>query len=272
MDAFRGEMLNSGHIRSLTDFPDSSTAFPGVQIKGGICYFLWDKEHTGPCDVTRIADGSEHVQKNRKLGEFEVFIRDERALSILRKVIAKGEPSVLELISGDTPFGIATNFDEWSETAASGKIPLHLVSRGRRSVGFMKRDLIRKNVGMIDTWKVLVPKAYGAGESFPHQILGKEIISSPPSACTQTYLVVSPFLTEDAARSFASYYRTRLFRFLVSLRKITQDALRSTYSWVPQQSWDKMWTDDLLQKKYGISDDEVAYINSMIRLMGSGDE
>ncbi|MGD9812379.1 MAG: Eco57I restriction-modification methylase domain-containing protein, partial [Sphingobium sp.] len=104
LDDFRAEMLSSGHIRDLTDFPDSGTAFPGVQIKGGICYFLWNRDNTGPCDVTRIADGVETVQKGRALGEFDVFIRDERALGILRKVIAKNEPNILELISGDTPF------------------------------------------------------------------------------------------------------------------------------------------------------------------------
>lgn len=272
LDEFRAEMLKSGHIRGLTDFPDSGAAFPGVQIKGGICYFLWDRDHTGPCDVTRIADGVEHVQKNRALGEFDVFIRDERALGILRKVIAKGEPSVLDLISGDTPFGIATNFDGWTERASATKIPLHLINRSKRTIGYMDRGVVRKNVEALDVWKVLVPKAYGAGESFPHQILGKEIVASPPSACTQTYLVVSPFQSEEAARSFASYYRTRLFRFLVSVRKITQDALRSTYSWVPKQSWDRNWTDEVLYKKYNIANDEIAFIESMIRPMGANDE
>lgn len=272
LDEFRAEMLNSGHIRDLTDFPDSGAAFPGVQIKGGICYFLWDRDHTGPCDVTRISDGIEHVQKNRALGEFDVFIRDERALGILRKVIAKGEPSVLDLISGDTPFGIATNFDGWTERASARKIPLHLISRSKRTIGYMDRGIVRKNIEALDVWKVLVPKAYGAGESFPHQILGKEIVASPPSACTQTYLVVSPFQSEEAARSFASYYRTRLFRFLVSVRKITQDALRSTYSWVPKQSWDRNWTDEVLYKKYNITNDEIAFIESMIRPMGANDE
>lgn len=272
LDEFRAEMLNSGHIRSLTDFPDSGAAFPGVQIKGGICYFLWDRDHTGPCDVVRMADGVEHVQKNRALGEFDVFIRDERALGILRKVIARGEPSLIDLISGDTPFGIATNFDGWTERPSAGKIPLHLVSRSKRTIGFMDRAVVRKNVDALDVWKVLVPKAYGAGESFPHQILGKEIVAPPPSACTQTYLTVSPFPSEKAARSFASYYRTRLFRFLVSVRKITQDALRSTYSWVPKQSWDSNWTDELLYEKYGISKEETAFIESMIRPMGAADE
>ena len=121
-------------------------------------------------------------------------------------------------------------------------------------------------------WKVLVPEAYGAGETFPHQILGKEIVAAPPSACTQSYLVVSPFQSEHAAYSFASYYRTRKFRFLVSLRKITQHSLRSTYSWVPQQTWDCDWTDEVLYKKYGITKDEIAFINSMIRPLGGEDE
>ena len=194
-------------------------------------------------------------------------MRDERALGILRKVLSKKEPSVLELVSGDTPFGVATNFEDWTEKGGGGKIALHLIDKGKRTIGFMKRSDIRKNADAIDTWKVLVPKAYGAGEAFPHQILGREIVASPPSACTQSYLVVTPFQSERAAQSFASYYRTRLFRFLVSLRKITQDALRSTYTWVPQQSWNRTWTDDLLYTKYGITRKEIAFIESMIRPM-----
>lgn len=272
LDGFRSEMLNSGHLRSLTDFQDSGEAFPGVQIKGGICYFLWDAEHKGTCTVTRVAGGTEYRQEDRYLGEFDVFIRDEHALGILRKVLAKQETSVIGLVSGDTPFGIATNFQDWSDKEGTGKIALHLINRTKRTVGYVERSLIRKNVDMIDVWKVLVPKAYGAGESVPHQILGKEIVASPPSICTQSYLVVSPFQTERAAESFACYYRTRLFRFLVSLRKITQDALRSTYSWVPQQSWDRAWTDAMLYEKYGITEDEIAFINSMIRPMGGDDE
>lgn len=272
LDEFRAQMLNSEHIRSLTDFSDSGAAFPGVQIKGGICYFLWDRDHAGPCDVIRMADGVEHIQRNRTLGEFDVFIRDERALGILKKVIAKGEPSILPLVSGDTPYGISTNFDDWSEQPGPGKIPLHLISRGKRSIGFVQRNLIQKNAASLDHWKVLVPEAYGAGESFPHQILGREVLAPPPAACTQSYLTVSPFPSEEAARSFASYYRTRLFRFLVSLRKITQHALRSTYSWVPQQAWDQTWTDDLLYAKYGVEPEEIAYIESMIRPMeGNGE-
>lgn len=272
LDEFRARMLNEGHLRNLTDFPDSGEAFPGVQIKGGVCYFLWDSSHNGTCDVTRIAGGQEDFQRDRQLGEFDVFVRDERAVGILRKVRKHKEQSVLDLISGDTPFGIATNFKNWTEEPGSGKISLHLISKTKRIVGYMNRADIRKNAGAIDAWKVYVPKAYGAGESFPHQILGKEIVAGPPSVCTQSYLAVSPFRSKKAAESFASYYRTRLFRFLVSLRKITQDALRSTYTWVPQQSWDRIWTDEMLYEKYGISKSEVAFIESIIRPMGENND
>ena len=272
LDEFRKEMLNCMHLRNLVDFPDSGEAFPGVQIKGGVCFFLWDADHDGFCDVTRMAGGEGQDQRDRDLSEFDVFVRDERALSILRKVISKAEPSVLDLVSGDTPFGIATNFTDWTTKQTVGSIPLHLIDRGKRSVGFMKREEVRKNTVMLDCWKVLVPKAYGAGESYPHQILGREIMASPPSACTQSYLVVSPFKTETEALSFTCYYRTRLFRFLVSLRKITQDALRSTYTWVPQQSWNQKWTDKALYEKYGISVAEIKYIESMIRQMDAKDE
>jgi site-specific DNA-methyltransferase (adenine-specific) len=246
--------------------------FPGVQIKGGICYFLWDASHNGTCDLTRVSGDVEHTQKNRQLGEFDVLVRDERALVILKKVLSKNEPSIIELVSGDTPFGIATNFKNWSEKNGDGRIALHVIDRGKRTIGFVERGHIQKNIEALDVWKVLVPEAYGAGETFPHQILGKAIVAAPPSACTQSYLVVSPFRSERAANSFASYYRTRFFRFLVSLRKITQHALRSTYSWVPQQSWDKTWTDEHLYKKYGISEIEIEFIDSIVRPMGDANE
>jgi site-specific DNA-methyltransferase (adenine-specific) len=272
LDEFRGKMLNDGHICRLVDYPDSGDAFPGVQIKGGICYFLWDAKYKGSCNITRVADGQEHIQPKRNLGEFDVLVRDERALDILRKVLAKKEKTVVELVSGDTPFGIATNFSEWAVKESASTIALYLIDQGKRTIGHIKRNQIQKNLEMLDTWKVLVPKAYGAGESYPHQILGKEIVALSPSACTQSYLVIAPFHSKRAANSFASYYRTRLFRFLVSLRKITQDALRSTYTWVPQQSWDKVWTDEDLYKKYRITKVEITYINSMIRSMDESDE
>ncbi len=272
LDDFRSMMLSQSHLCELHDYPDSGDAFPGVQIKGGVCFFLWDRSHNGSCNVTRVLGGASHRQLNRELNEFDVFVRDGRAIEILRKVISAEQKSLVELVSGDTPFGIATNFEDWSKQDAPSRIKLHLIDRGKRTIGWVKQSHIRKNEDLIDVWKVLVPEAYGAGEGIPHQILGEEIVATPPSVCTQSYLTVGPFSSKKAAGSFSSYYRTRFFRFLVSLRKISQHALRSTYTWVPQQTWDREWTDKELYKKYKLTIEEIEYIESMIRPMDTDDE
>jgi len=271
LDAFREQMLNSQRLRSLIDFPDASDAFPGVQVKGGVCYFLWDAMYKGRTTLVRVAAGERHTQLNRDLGEFDVLVRDERAVAILRKVLSLAEPSIVDSVSADTPFGIATNFQDFADPAMPNSIALHHIVRGQRSIARVARTVVRKNATLVDSWKVLVPEAYGAGEAIPHQILGRAIVASPPSACTQSYLAVGPFKSRQEAESFAAYYRTRFFRFIVSLRKITQHALRSTYTWVPRQSWDRAWTDEELYAKYGLTDDEVRYMESQIKPMELGD-
>ncbi len=267
LDEFRAQMLSSGHVRFLTDFPDSGEAFPGVQIKGGICYFLWDNVHSGPCDVTRISGGVEHVQPNRALGEFDVFVRDERALGILRMVRTKAEQTFDELVSNREPFKLESNFDDFHTSRRRGDIALYRIAPGNRRVDWVARSTIVKNAHLIDSWKLFVPKAYGAGETVPHQILGKPIVAPPPSVCTGSYLAIA-VTSEAAAKSVRSYYSTKFFRFLVSLRKITQDAFSHMYSWVPQQTWDRKWTDKALYKKYGLTESQVGYIESVIRPMG----
>lgn len=267
MDEFRSAMLTDSRVVEIVDWKDSSEAFPGVSIKGGICYFLWGRDHDAPCVITQVAGGVSHAQAPRPLSEFDVLIRDEKALSILRKVADADVDPVSDMVSGDTPFGIATNFTGFSKTPAADRIELHLIEGRQRSIGYVERAKISKNSGLIDSWKVFLPKAYGAGESYPHQILGRLIVGAPGSICTQTYVVAAPFETEVAANSFASYYSTRLFRFLASLRKITQDAPRGVYSWVPQLPWDRIWTDEALRERYEISDEEWSFIESMIRPM-----
>ncbi len=267
LDDFRAKMLSSGNVRHITDFPNSSDAFAGVQIKGGICFFLWDNERKGQCSITRVVGKEEYRQAPRALDEFDVLIREAEGLSILRKVQEHQEECVLDLVSGDTPFGIATNYNDWTDRPDKGDLLLHLIKNGKRTVGYMDVAVIKKNVHMIPEWKVVVPKAYGAGETYPHQILGKGFVSGPHTVCTQSYLFIGPFASEEAAYSFHSYYSTRFFRFLVALRKITQDALRSTYSWVPKQSWDRQWTDEALYEKYGLTDEEIAFVEKIVRPM-----
>jgi len=265
LDDFRKEMLSSHRLVRLVDFPISSEVFPGVEVKGGISYFLWSDIHSGPCDVTVIRGGVENTSL-RELNEFDVFVREPIAISILHKVVGDGHLGMDALVSNREPFKLESNFNEIRTVSRSGDIAIHYIGGGKRSKGFVHRSVITKNVQLIDSWKVLVPKAYGAGETFPHQILGKPLISKPPSVCTGSYLAI-PTDKKIEAESIQSYYCTKFFRFLVSHRKITQDAFSHMYSWVPQQTWDREWTDKDLYKKYKLTKDEIEFVETMIRPM-----
>ncbi len=271
LDEFRKGMLSSHKLLRLVDFPVSREVFPNVEVKGGICYFLWSDAHNGSCDVT-VVRGDEETTSSRQLDEFDVFVRDPKAVGILRKVLKAGEQPITDILTADTPFGIATNFDGFHEKQRPGDVALHYVRSGKRAIGFVPRRTIAKNTALIDMWKVLVPKAGSdGGQRIPDSVLGKPWLSSPPSVATQTFLAFW-LANEDQARSLESYYRTKFFRHLVSLRKLTQDALRPMYSWVPIQAWDRQWTDEALYKKYNLTTKEIDYIESVIRPMDPGSE
>ncbi len=272
MGEFRQRMFTGGHVRELVDYTKMSTAFPGVDFEGGVGYFLWDKETSGQCRYTLFQGDEQLPTVERKLDDHDIFVRDTRALAILDKVLSESEGTLESIVSGDTPFGLATNFSDYSTTKNDGALTIYMTVKGRRTTAWVDDDTIKKNRQLIPSWKVLLPEAYGERGAVPAMVLGPPIIAVPDSVCTQTYLVAGVFESELAARSFNSYYCTRLFRFLVSLRKITQHALRSTYSWVPQQTWDRTWADELLYEKYGINEDEIAYIESMIRPMAGADD
>lgn len=272
MDAFRKTMLTSRRISHLVDYTRMATAFPGVDFEGGVGYFLWSREYQGDAQYTLFQGEERHLTITRNLGAHDIFIRDHRALEILEKVRAVGEPTMDKLVSADTPFGLATNFADHRPGRFRGSVALYLTDKGKRAVAHTALSGVQKNTHLIDAWKVLLPEAYGERGAIPALVLGPSIVAPPGSVCTQTYLVGGPFNSEKAANSLQSYTKTRFFRFLVSLRKITQHALRSTYSWVPQQSWNRTWTDELLCEKYGITKKEMVFIESMIRPMEDADE
>ena len=276
MDEFRKTMLGDRHLSSLVDYPNSAQVFPGVDLKSGVCYFLWDRQHDGDCAVTLIRENDLVGPTNRRLDEYDVFIRDERAAVILKKVLKKEEPSFEDLLTGDTPFGLATNFKAFTPgEPGKGEVKVYASSNAGRRGGAMKRSLIAKNTHLIDAWKVLAPQA-GPGNSgghvLPDMVLGKPSVAEPNSVCTQTWIAAGPLKSKKQAEIVARYLQTSFTRFLVSLRKISQHAMKGVYHWVPQQDWNQDWTDEALYKKYAITNNEIAFINSMIRPMGEGDE
>ncbi len=271
LSEFRRTMLEDRRIRKLVDYERMDDVFPGVDFEGGVCFFLWDRDNEGECAVTTISGDEAIGPVSRDLNEYDILVRDSRGLKILRKVLSAGERSITDILSVDKEFGWTSNFDGFHEKKRPNDVALHYNRGGKRLVGWIARKDVDKSAQLIDTWKVMIPKAYGERGTRPATVLGPSLIAGPPSVCTQTYLFFHVD-SKRAAHSLNSYLRTKFFRFLVSLRKITQDATRSTYTWVPQQAWDRTWTDEVLYKKYGLAKDDIAFIESRIRPMEASDE
>lgn len=264
-------MLSDRRIRDIHDFERMDQVFPGVDFEGGACFFLWDREHEGLCNVTTLSGEEQIGPVARELDEFDILVRDSRSLSILRKVIEKKEPSITGILSADKEFGWTSNFKGFRDDQRPGDIALHYNRSGKRLVGWIAREHITKSAHLVDTWKVMVPAAYGERGARPAKILGPSFITSSPSVCTQTYLFFFAS-SADEAESVQSYLKTRFFRFLVSLRKITQHATRATYTWVPVQDWDRKWADEALFEKYGLTLEEIEFIKTSIRPSDAEDE
>lgn len=264
---FRDQMLQDRRLRKLVDYPNAKEVFPGVEIKGGVSYFHWQADYNGTC-LSAVMRGDEQIGPHeRDLGEFDVFVRDYRALSILRKVLARKYPSITKILSVDKEFGWTSNFREFSKSETPDSVPIFYNERGNRLQGWITRKSVTKSSHLIDTWKVMVPKAGSdGGQKLPDIVLGTPFIASSPSVCTQTYLFFAVG-SEREAINVEKYVRTKLFRFLVSLRKISQDATRSTYTWVPMLDFSRQWTDDDLAKEFGLDADELDLMGSFVKEM-----
>lgn len=223
LSEFRRTMLEDRRTRKLVDYPISSDVFPGVEIKGGVCYFLWERDSEGDCAVTTIRNNDVVGPVERNLSEYDILVRDSQAIDILHKIQHREEPSITEILSVDKEFGWTSNFNGFHNEKKPGDVAIYYIRKRKRSNGWIERSAITKSPELTDKWKVMVPQAYGAGEAIPHQILGKCFVAPNPSVCTQTYLFFYVD-SQSAAESIESYLRTRFLRFLVSLRKITQHA------------------------------------------------
>jgi site-specific DNA-methyltransferase (adenine-specific) len=271
LSEFRKTMLEDRHIRKLMDYERMDLVFPGVDFEGGICFFLWDRDNAGKCEVTTVTGEETIGPMPRDLNEYDIFVRDSRGLNILKKVLASGEPSIIDILSADKEFGWTSNFDGFRENKRPSDVALYYGRAGKRLVGGIARKDVTKSPHLIDKWKVMISAAYGERGARPAMVLGPSFIAESPSVCTQTYLFFY-VASKKQAESLQSYLKTRFFRFLVSLRKITQHATRATYTWIPQQSWDRLWTDEALYKKYKLSKADIAHIEACIRPKASDDE
>lgn len=264
LDDFRDEMLKDDQIREIHDFPDASDIFPGVQIKGGVCYFLWERDKNDLCKVSSYNKGELISTMTRPLLEpgADTFIRYNEGISIIKKIALKNESSLKNQISPRKPFGLPTTFK-----GKSKKFPgcIELYQNG--GVGYIDKSELLNNLKIVNKYKVLIPRAGSGSDSFPHPILGKPFVVEPNSACTETYIVAGSYDTKLQALNLVGYIATKLFRFLVLLAKNTQDASAKVYRFVPLQNLNESWTDKKLYKKYSLTNGEIDFIDSMVRPM-----
>lgn len=263
LDDFRREMLNDNRIRVLVDYENASDCFPGVDIAGGVCYFLWDRDNPGLCDVVNIRN-SETMHSVRALNEFDTFIRHDQAASIVRKVCAFGEPMMSNMVSSSKPFGLRT----FVRPQESGDILL----RWQNGEGPYRRDEITVGRELIDKWKIITSyvgydHAGNPGKDGKRRVFSKIDILPPGTICTETYLVVGSFDTEQEAKKLVAYMKTLFFRFLVAQCMYSHHITKEAYRLVPIQDFSQSWTDEKLYAKYGITDEEIKFIESMVRPM-----
>lgn len=276
LDDFRKEMLNDDRMRVIVDYPAAADVFPGLEIKGGVNYFLWDQNYHDNCEVITMLQNQVASTQKRSLsyGGANTFIRQNQAIGILDKVKELPFKSFEPLVSSRKPFGFGTNFVEFSLAMTANK---SIKIYANNVNGFISEDQIKVNAKLVDRHKIYISKAYGAGEEFPHQIINRPFYGEPGSCCTETYLLVGPIDSKIEAENVISYMSCRFFRFLVMLLKNSQDATKKVYKFVPIQDfssssdidWKKNISeiDQQLYNKYGLDDNEIAYIESMIRPM-----
>ena len=259
LDSFRDNMLNDNHISHLVDYFDSSECFPGIDLSGGVCYFLWNRDKFGKCEVTSIKQGKRSTLTRPLLEKgCDTFIRFNESVSILNKVHNSDFISIETIISARKPFG-----DIIPDTSIDNGIFVYAYPKN----GYISRAKIRQNNHWVNKYKVYIAKAYGERGAFPYLVLGKPFIGEPSTCCTETYLVVGTFDNREQAENLISYIKTRFFRFFVLYKKNTQNAARGVYSLVPIQDFNEPWTDEKLYTKYGLTEEEIEYIESMIRPM-----
>jgi site-specific DNA-methyltransferase (adenine-specific) len=282
LDEFRESMLTDDRLRSIDDYLSASDVFPGVGLKGGICVFLWDRENPGPCSVTTHFNGEPPSSASRELleGGVDVFIRFNQGLSILKKVVEveTGQTRSLmlpdnlrfdRLVSSRKPFGLETTFK--GKPAKSADDDLLIYQNG--GIGYVARDHITTGQHYVDKWKIFTGRAApgtGNRDTYPHRIISTPFLGKPGSISSETYLCIGPFDTKAAAESALSYLSCRLTRLLILLHKPSQDTTRKVYAFVPNQRWTQRWTDAELYQKYGITDDEITFIESVVRPMDGG--
>lgn len=266
LEDYRSEMLNDNRIKYIVDYALSKDCFPGVDIAGGVNYFLWDRQYSGLCNYTFIDSGSS-IYLQRALDEYNIFVRDNRAISIVRKVMSCKEKSVSTLMSSLGPFGLGTAERGQKYKPIKG---LTLLSSAGKS--YISYSAIKTGFEYISKWKVIIGKATSAGAATANKDGLRKVIATleilePGAVCTFSYFIGGAFDTKKEAENYVSYLATKFTRFLLLQCLSSINITKERFYFVPIQDFSKHWIDEELYAKYGLTDEEIDFIESMIKPM-----
>jgi len=263
LDGFRDSMINDRRLRSIVDNPKLFDCFPGVEIKGGVNYFLWDRDWDGDCEFSTRIDGVITSTTTRDLREGDgVLVRDNNAMSIIHKVKKLSAESIAGNVYSVGAFGgtLTTNYSQAKPAPFKNSVPLIFGSH----IGYITRKQIERNEELIDKWKVLLPKAGDGHGREVSYVLGEPIAVAPGSVCTFTYIIAGVFDTKTEAKNYANYLASKFVRFLVLQRKVTQDVRPDNFTFVPALNMKRAWTDQDLYEHFKLTKAEIEYIESTI--------
>lgn len=266
LDEFRVEMLNDDRFKEIYDFPNPKECFPSNNISGGVMYFLWQNNYHGNCKFTNIING-EKIVSMRKLNEFDIFIRYNNAISIIHKVIEKKENKLVDIITSRKPFGL-DSFERGHSEYVSGDVKL-VTSSGN---GYYRKKDILVGRELIEVYKVIIGKALSGhiGETDENgqvKVLARVEILPPQYVCTESYLCIGKYKDEKTALNLEKYLKTKFVRFLLLQALTSMNITKDKFQFVPIQDFSKSWTDEELYKKYSLSNEEISFIESMIKPM-----
>lgn len=264
LDTFRNMMLNNSHISHLVDFSNSSDCFCGVNIAGGICYFLWNKNFQGDCYVTNVKNNEFGTPTKRSLSEYSVFVRDNDAVEIIRKVKSVSPKFLDDIVFSRNCFCLPSD-EHGNETLGE----LELFSSG--GLSFINKSMITDKQNILDKYKVIITYAMSGGnkpgKDGKYQIISSLKVLRPFQVCTETFLVLQAFDNEKSAYNMCSYVQTKFFRMLLLQALSSIHITKNTFQFVPLQDFSHPWTDKMLYEKYKLDDTEIDFIESMIKPM-----
>ena len=271
LDDFRRDMLSDYRISEIHDYPDTEDVFQDVYIMGGVCYFIWDSDKTSEiCKITTHQHGNINtMHRPLLLDGTDTFIRSNMASVIIQKVISNSSIFMDKYVSPLTPFGLPStekgNIVKTSESQIGWWVTGNDTKGG--VMNYIESYEIQKNRDYIGKHKVFVTKANDNMLNFPYKVLNKPFYGEPDTACNGSFLVVGPFENKNVCENVISYMCTKFFRFCMQQRKYSQNTSQDTYKFVPLQDFSHPWTDEMLYKKYGLTDEEIDYIEKTIKPM-----